>query len=248
MPHDPLSLLLVCAVLVLAGWVKGVAGMGLPAVGMAALGLMMSPVQAATLMVVPLVLTNVWQAFSGPALGALVRRLAWMLVGIVAGTCAGIGLLTARGSPWPGFALGLALAAYGVVGLWLPPLSLPQRAARWAAPVVGACTGVLCGATGVFSVPLVPYLTALGLGRDALIQAMGLSFLVCSATLGAALAVRGHYPGGVAWQSCLAVLPALAGVALGQRTRQRMDPARFRFWFFVSLVLVGGFMAVRALV
>ena len=43
---------LVVAVFLLAGWVKGVVGMGLPTVAMGALGLVMAPVQAAALLVV----------------------------------------------------------------------------------------------------------------------------------------------------------------------------------------------------
>ena len=45
MPSPP-ELALLAAVFLLAGWVKGVVGMGLPTVAMGALGLVMAPVQA----------------------------------------------------------------------------------------------------------------------------------------------------------------------------------------------------------
>ena len=52
---------------VLAGFVKGVIGLGLPTVAMGLLAIVMTPAQAASLLVVPSLLTNVWQAM-GPAL------------------------------------------------------------------------------------------------------------------------------------------------------------------------------------
>ena len=55
------SIAMIVGVFLLAGWVKGVVGMGLPTVAMGALGLTMPPVQAAALLVVPSLVTNVWQ-------------------------------------------------------------------------------------------------------------------------------------------------------------------------------------------
>ena len=86
----------ITAIFVLAGFVKGVIGLGLPAVAMGLLALVMTPAQAAALLVVPSFLTNVWQAM-GSELIPLVRRLWPMLLGICAGVWAGGGLLTAAG-------------------------------------------------------------------------------------------------------------------------------------------------------
>jgi uncharacterized membrane protein YfcA len=47
---------------VLAGFVKGVIGLGLPTVGMGLLAIVMTPAQAAALLVAPSFITNVWQA------------------------------------------------------------------------------------------------------------------------------------------------------------------------------------------
>src|SRR5215475_179131 len=78
----------------LAGIVKGVAGMGLPTVAMGILGAIMSPVSAASLLVIPSFVTNFWQVFTGPNFLALMQRLWLMMLGIVVGTLAGSWLLT----------------------------------------------------------------------------------------------------------------------------------------------------------
>src|SRR5688572_32653628 len=76
-----------------AGLVKGVVGLGLPVVAMALLGLTMPPAEAASLLVVPTVVTNIWQLCAGARIGAVTRRFATMMVAICAGVPLGIGLL-----------------------------------------------------------------------------------------------------------------------------------------------------------
>ena len=55
----------VSSTFVLAGFVKGVIGLGLPTVAMGLLAVVMTPAQAAALLTLPSFLTNVWQAM-GP--------------------------------------------------------------------------------------------------------------------------------------------------------------------------------------
>ncbi|MEA3154088.1 MAG: uncharacterized protein QOK44_1677, partial [Betaproteobacteria bacterium] len=177
------SIALVAGIFLLAGWVKGVVGMGLPTVAMGALGLVMQPVQAAALLVVPSLVTNVWQYLAGPAARGIARRLATMLLLVCVGTAVGIQFLTSGASRWPSIALGGVLGAYGLLGLFLPRLSVSTRSESALSPAVGIITGVLTGATGVFVVPAVPYLSALGFTKDELIQALGMSFTVSTIAL-----------------------------------------------------------------
>ena len=111
--------------------------------------------------------------------------------------------------------------------------------------VVGLLTGAISAATGVFVVPAVPYLQALGLQRDALIQAMGLSFTVSTLALAVALVLNDSYPLRVAGESLLLLAPALLGMWAGQHLRQAMSPALFRRCFLLGLALLGLHMAWR---
>ena len=244
MPTD--SLILVALVFVVAGWVKGVVGLGLPTVAMGALGLVMPPVQAAALLVLPSLVTNVWQLLAGPSLKGILRRLALVMVFICLGTGLGIGFMTQGSSRWPSLLLGIVLAVYGVIGLFAPRLDVSQRHETWLGPLVGGATGLLTGATGVFVVPAVPYLSALGLSKDELVQALGLSFTVSTVALAGGLLAAGSFHVESALRSLAAVLPALLGMFLGQALRSRLDPVAFRRWFFWAMILVGVYMAVRA--
>lgn len=238
---------LIAAVFVLAGVVKGATGMGLPTVAMGMLGALMSPVAAASLMIIPSFVTNVWQLAAGPSFGALARRLWPMMLAVVAATLAASSFLTSLPATWTTAALGAALAIYAAFTLLARQLSVPPRAESWLGPAIGAATGLVTGATGVFVMPAVPYLQALGLERDDLVQALGLSFTVSTVALAAGLVLGGAFDLGNVGLSTLAILPALAGMWIGTRIRRRVAPATFRKWFLLSLLILGLELASRIL-
>ena len=239
--------LLITGTFLLAGLVKGVIGLGLPTVAMGLLGLAMPPAYAAALLIVPSLVTNVWQLLAGPRFGALFRRLWGMMLGIVAGTLAGSGLITSAAAPAAAAALGAALALYAVFGLAKLRLRVPPASERWSGPLVGAATGLVTGATGVFVIPAVPYLGSLGLERDDLVQALGLSFTASTLALAAGLAWHDALPLQAAGTSLLALVPALAGMALGGWLRARVRPETFRLCFFMGLLVLGGELVWRGL-
>jgi hypothetical protein len=238
--------LLVGAVFFLAGLVKGVVGLGLPTLSMALLALWMAPAEAAALLIVPSLVTNLWQLRPWGALGPVLKRIAPMQIGIVAGTLAGAWALGPPSGSWAAIALGVALVAYALWALAGVQLAVGPRTEAWLGPVIGALTGAISSATGVFVIPAVPYLQALGLSRDGLMQAMGISFTTATLALAAALSVNMHYSGATLGASALALLPALAGMAAGERLRQVLSPLVFKRCFLGALLLLGVQMVVRA--
>ena len=231
----------------LAGFVKGVIGLGLPTVSIGLLGLLMTPAQAAAILVVPSLVTNVWQAAVGGSLLALARRLWPLLAGTCIGTVIGVALLprddNGRATVW----LGLALAIYAVLGLVKVQFSVPRHAETWLGLLMGTATGAITVATGIFVMPGTPYLQSMQFDRDRLVQALGLSFTVSTITLAAALAYTGHVQKSLAWPSIVALAAALVGMGLGQLTRGRIKAETFRLCFFVGLMLLGIHLALRGL-
>ena len=232
----------------LAGMVKGMIGMGLPTVAMGVLAVALAPAEAAALLLIPSFVTNVWQLLAGPRFGALARRLWPMMAGVVVGTVAGSGILAGAAAGLAGIGLGVALAVYAIVGLAGLHLAVGPRHEPWLGPVVGVTTGLVTGATGVFVIPAVPYLQAIGLEKDDLVQALGLSFTVSTVALALGLLRVGAWHSGSAGLSLLALGPALAGMQLGQVLRQRISAAGFRRVFFAGLLLLGLYLALEKIV
>jgi uncharacterized membrane protein YfcA len=236
----------IAAVFFLAGLVKGVVGLGLPTLSMALLALWMAPTEAASLLIVPTLLTNLWQLRPLRALGPMLRRVAPMQVGIVAGTLAGAYFIGPPSGTWAVAALGVALVAYALWSLAGVNVAVKPRAETWLGPVIGTLTGVVSSATGVFVIPAVPYLQALGLTRDELMQAMGISFTTATLALAVALTMNTHYSSATLGASALALLPALAGMAAGERLRNVLSPLVFKRCFMGALLLLGVQMIVHA--
>lgn len=238
----------ILAVFLLAGIVKGTIGMGLPTVAMGLLGLVVAPAQAAALLVIPSLVTNVWQMASGGRFVSLVRRLWPMLAAVVPGTLLGVGAMTGANVKTATAALGVVLMLYGILGIAAWEIRVPRRLEAWLSPTVGLVTGLVTGATGVFVLPAVPYLQALGLAREELVQALGLSFTVSTVALALGLARGGLMTADVASLSLLALVPALAGMAAGQLLRRRLSAAAFRALFFWGITLLGGQLLAKVLI
>lgn len=235
------------AVFLLAGTVKGVIGLGLPTVAMALLALWMPPAQAAALLIVPSLVTNIWQTGPRATFKPVLRRIGGMQAGIVAGTLGGALWLGVPGGEWASVALGVALVAYALWGLTGRQLHVPPGRERWLGPVVGAATGLVTAVTGVFAMPAVPYMQALGFQRDALIQAMGISFTTSTVVLALGLMGNGEYPVSALGGSIAMLLPAVSGMALGTWLRKRLPVEVFRRCFLAGLALLGLYMVARAL-
>ena len=143
--------------------------------------------------------------------------------------------------------MGSALVLYALHSLWAKPLSVPARLERLVSPVIGLTTGVINGGTGVFTLPAVPYLQALGLSKDDLIQALGLSFTVSTIALAAGLARGGAFHLGNIALSTLAIIPSLLGMWAGTAIRERISATTFRRWFLIFLAILGLELVVRPL-
>lgn len=239
--------LIIAVTFLAAGTVKGMIGLGLPTVALALLTATLGLEAAMALMLVPSFVTNLWQGMVGGQLRAIVARLWPFLVAATATVWIGGALATSIDVALLSALLGLLVLFYGAMGLVRAAPALSVSTERWAGPLTGAVNGVLTGMTGSFVVPGVPYLQALGLPRDMLVQAMGVLFTLSTLALGLALSGRGFLGPETGLISLAAVVPALIGMVIGQRLRQSIDEAAFRKVFFSALLVLGAFIVARAL-
>lgn len=233
----------ISAIFLAAGSVKGLLGMGLPTMAMGLLGLLMPVGHAAALLTLPSLVTNVWQAVTGPGLRGMLSRLGWMQLGIVAGVLVAAWVWPAPPEALGRRLLGLCLVAYGVIALLgRSPVRVPPRLESLVGLLAGFMTGVLTGLTGVFVLPAVPYLQALDLGKAGLSQALGVCFTTSTLALMAVLAWQGQMGAQASALSAILVLPALVGMRLGQGLRGALSETVFRRCFLGGLVLLGGWL------
>lgn len=236
---EPVLLAAVLGVFLIAGFVKGVVGLGLPTVSLAALTVFQDLPVAVALMVIPSAVTNIWQAIDGPHTAVLVRRFSLLLLASVVGVWISFGLLLIANPKAMTGLLGITLCVYCLLSLRRAPAFTRVRHERILSPAMGLATGALAGATGSLVMPVVPYLQALRLERDAMVQMMGLSFSVSTCAIGLAALRHGSYDDTLALISAAALVPALLGMKIGQRLRRGLSEVVFRRCLFIGLFIIG---------
>src|SRR4051812_8833450 len=243
---DPL-LILIAAVFLLAGLVKGVLGLGLPTVAMGLLAVSMPPAHALAIVIVPAIVTNIWQTFVGPYLRDIVRRLWPLMIGTCLGIWSGSGLMTGPYARFGTIILGILLVIYAIIGLSKVRFSVARPHEKWVGGIVGVLTGLVSAATGVQVIPSMPFMQAIGMEKDELVQALGVFFTTATVALTFSITASGLLTTATALPGAIAMGGAFAGMFIGQAVRARMPADSFRRWFQIAMILLGLYLAGSAL-
>jgi hypothetical protein len=236
--------LYVAAVFIVAGTVKGITGMGLPTVGVSLLGLAMPPSAAAALLVAPSLATNIVQCW-GTHTRELLRRFGAMWAAILAG-CVFTPVPTVGNSAGFGrVCLAAILVVYGTWTLAGWKLPHPRRHEWWISPVIGYVGGLMTVATGVFVIPVSPYLQSLDLAKEEMVQALGITFTVCTIGLALRLGMDRVPVMQLGVPALVALCCAFAGMAMGARMRRRWDRKTFGRAMSLAFVALGALMLAK---
>ena len=229
----------VAFVYILAGFVKGVVGVGLPTISLALLAVVLGLKDAMLILLVPSLITNLIQALTGGRLYKLTKRLWIFLLSLCLLTWFSTGMLVIADGNLLTIGLGLVLLMYCASYFFKMKIPVPGKNEKWLSPLMGALTGVSTGLTGTFVVPGTLYLQSMQLNRHSLVQSMGLSGSVATISLAASLGERGAFSQYLLIISCAMIIPALIGMGLGTKVRSKIDEVLFRRLFFVSLSAIG---------
>ncbi|GAA0553040.1 TSUP family transporter [Halorubrum ejinorense] len=238
----------VVLVVAVAGAVNGVAGFGFAVVGTMALATTLDPAVAVAFMIAPMFAVNVALVgeLTREELRTCGRRFAPLLVAALVGTVVGMALLDRLPEAPVRVLLGLVSLGFVATAQRVVPLpTLPSAGDRGLAgspPVmaaVGAVSGVLFGATNV-GVQLVAYVRSFDLSHGLFVGVVALVFVGINGLRVGAAAALGLYPdAGFALASAAAAVPAVAGVAVGKRLRDRVSE-RLRRGVVLGLLTVIG--------
>ena len=227
------------AVFLVAGTVKGLVGLGLPTITIALTSLVLPLTESITLVALPTIFTNVWQASVGGRFRAILRRQWPLIVPLAVTLFVTMHFVGRKGPDWAFLVLAAVLIVYSALGLLRIRLHIHADLEKPLAPFVGVVSGVVAGLVGVPVVPLMPYLQGLDVKPSELVQTLGVVLCATSFTLSASLLHVGLLDGPRALVSAGAVVPALAGMWLGQQVRRRLSVEQFRQAVFWALLLTG---------
>ena len=227
------------AVLLLAGTVKGFIGLGMPTVALALLTLQIDARSAITLILIPMLLSNVWQFWRGPDMRECAKQ-HWRFAAILA--------LFVAATVWfsqtaPDRLLRAVLGVFVLVFCFVswrnfvPPI--PARRVRLFETISAVIAGLVGGLTAAWAPPLAMYLTGLRLERDAFVQALGFLISAGSVSVLISFIAVGHSSTPDLVISAFLLAPTLVGFSVGERMRHRSDPEQFKTIFLSAFAVLG---------
>lgn len=227
------------AVFLLAGTVKGLVGLGLPTIVIALTTLVLPLTESIAMIALPTIFTNVWQAAVGGNFRRILRRQWPLIVPLAIVLYLTMWLVGQKGPDWAFLVLGTVLIVYSGLGLFRVRLHIHADLEKPLAPLIGMVSGFVAGVVGVPIIPLMPYLQGLDIKPSELVQTLGVVLCATSLTLTSSLLFFGLLDGPRAVVSATAVVPALAGMWVGQQVRLRLSVEQFRLAVFWALLLTG---------
>ena len=239
--------LLWCAVVLFsAGAVKGILGIGLPVVAIPLLALVMPVPQAVALMPIPIVISNIWQAFHGGYFLPAWRRFWPLILGLVVGTVIGVKLLASVDPRALYIVIGVVVMVFALTSFFSPRLRLPAHGERWLGLAIGLASGVIGGMSTIYGPALIMFLIALRLPKDEFVGTIATFYLSAAVPLTLALGAFGVMGTRELIASTLATLPLFLGMLSGQVLRTRLNQEAFRKGLLAMLLVAGLVLIKRA--
>ena len=235
------------AVLLLAGAVKGFIGLGMPTVALVLLTFQLDARSAVTLILIPMLLSNVWQFCRGPDMVGCAKK-HWRYAAIL--------ILCVAGTVWfsqsaPDRVLRAVLGVFVLVfcfSSWrdlVPPI--PSHRVRLFEGFSAVVAGLVGGLTGAWAAPLAMYLTGLRLERDDFVQALGFLITAGSVSVLVLFIAVGHSSTTDLAVSAFLLVPTLIGFSAGERMRYRTNSKHFKGFFLSAFSLLGANLLLGSL-
>ena len=244
---DVLTAIAIFSSILLAGLLKGLIGVGFQTVGIAFLTIITNLPNAISLLLIPSLVTNLWQAGIGREFFPILIRLWPLIVTSSIMVWFGSKALTTVSLSYLSTLLGILIIVYSTFSLFGLRFDIKKKYEWWLTPIIGLINGTLTGMTGIFVLPCVFFFHAIGFRKDTLIQSMGILFTALTLMLIVSLKTKNILTLELSGWSTLAIIPAITGVFFGQIIRKRISEAIFKKFFFSCLIMLGIFITYNSI-
>jgi uncharacterized membrane protein YfcA len=224
-----------------AGFVKGLVGFAMPMVMISGLSSVVAPELALAGLILPTVVTNLWQALrQGPraAIYSISKFKTFLGVGLIF-LLASAQLVRFIDGAALLLLIGVPISLYAVLTLAGLTLRLPKGAGPKAEAAIGAVAGFFGGISGVWGPPTVAMLMARETEKGEQMRVQGVIYGLGALALTAAHLGSGLLNAATAPFSLALVVPAILGLWLGFRLHDRIDQPAFRKATLAVLLLAG---------
>lgn len=245
---QPLQLLMIALVVYfVAGIIKGTLGIGFPTTAVSLLAQFTDARTAITIVIMPMLITNVWQVFRSRQFMSVIRQV-WLLLVLMLvfialfsqlASAVRVDILTAI--------LGGIVAVYALHSLFARTLQLNPALDTPAQIAAGTSAGIMGGLVSVWAPPILIYLSARRLPKEQFVATAGVILLLGSTVLLLSYMQSGVLGYGLFLCSSILVVPSLLGFSVGEIIRHRLSAQRFQRWLLWFFFIMGINLIRRAL-
>lgn len=244
----PAVILTMLVVYLVAGFLKGMAGFGMPfiAIPMATLFLGVSVPRAMAWALVAVFATNAVQIVQNWSQRGVLGTIWPLVVGVMLSMSVSVQLLAYLNGPVLLIIVGVMILV-SVLSQFLRPMWVPRHHQHWVLGASGLVSGTFGGLTSFFGFPAIQSLVACGFNKEQFVFAVSLMFFVGGFFLAGGLLAQDLVSAADALLSVILLVPALTGMALGRRARNRLSVTAFQRLVFVLLIGVSLSMTLNGL-
>ena len=225
------------------GLIKGTLGVGTPLLTVPMLALVMPAQSAVTLMAMPILVANLWQAGSARNLAVVIRRFFPAAIALLFGTFIGTRILSSIQDKWLLLVVGVIVILFTGLQTSSRKLSITPKQVMPAGVVFGVLSGVIGGISSMFGPMLIVYLVSIrDMGKDDFVNAISFLYVCAVVPWTFSLLFEGLLAGALLAGSLAAVLPVTAGMILGRHLRGRISEIRFQRLMLAVLLISGSSM------
>lgn len=242
------TLIYLASCLAVAGFAKGVTGIGLPVIAVPFMALAIDLRLAVALMPVSIIGSNIVNAMAIFKNPSGLRRFWSIAVALPIGTAGGAYLLGTTDTNILKIVVGAVVITFVAFQVARPGWRLSEGAAKVIAPLAGITAGLLGGITTIFAPPLVMFLMAAGFNKEEFVAAVSIFYIIGICVLSAFLVSFNLMDLQILTWSGAAFIPVLGGQLAGSHARKKISESFFRNLVFCILTVAGLTMIISALI
>ena len=222
---------------IVSGIIKGFLGLGLPSTAMGLLTLVIEPIHAISIMVAPILFSNIFQYARSPQPYKTFTELKVFALSIIVSIFVTSLFITAYPKSLLTIAIGSSMVIFSL-NQWFG-FKIQIGPSYSFQVLIGTLSGVLGGLSSIWSPPVAMYLIARDYNKEDFISATGFLFMVGGIPLGLGLYFAGVLTFAIAIQSFAALIFVLIGFRIGEYLRSFVNQQTFRNSVLVAFIILG---------
>lgn len=240
-----IAIILAFATFLFAAFLKGTAGLGFATTCLGIMATFLDMRLAIPLVIIPSILSNIMVMVDAGDFFRILRKYWFMYASAVPGLFLGLWILGGGDTTLPRVVLGISMVLYGIYGIWGGSFTLNHTPIM--AGVIGSITGLVNGLTGSQIMPVLPYLMALNISKDELVQAINTSFTFASLIMLFGMGKLGLLNREILIISTAGIIPVWFGIWVGGKVRRLLPESVFRKAVLLLIILLGAGLIVKPL-